>query len=54
MLVNMGSYLEREQINRLVETVVYHDTALLLLENQKRSFSERLQQYIIDVDGCEI
>ena len=54
VLVNIGSYLERDQVGRLIETAAYNECALLLLENQQRGFSDRLKQYIIDIDGCEI
>ena len=54
ILVNAGSYLEREQIEQLTDMAAYNEIALLLLENQQRGFSSKLLQYIIDIDGCEI
>lgn len=54
VLVNIGSYLEKEQIEQLIETAVHNEIKLLLIENHQRDFSEEQIRYILDKDGCEI
>lgn len=54
VLVNIGSYLEKEQIQQLIETAVHSEIKLLLIENYQRDFSGEFIRYILDKDGCEI
>lgn len=53
-LVNIRSYLEKEQIEQLIKTAEYNEIKLLLIENHQRDFSGELIRYILDKDGCEI
>lgn len=54
VLVNIGSYIEREQMEQLLVTAMHSEIKLLLIENEERNFSGEVIQYIIDKDGCEI
>lgn len=54
VLVNIGSYIEREQAEQLFMAALHSEIKLLLIENEQRSFSNEVTQYIIDKDGCEI
>ncbi|MCM1387678.1 MAG: type II-A CRISPR-associated protein Csn2 [Bacillus sp. (in: Bacteria)] len=54
VLVNIGSYIEQEQIEQLFMAALHSEIKLLLIENKQRSFSNEVVRYIIDKDGCEI
>lgn len=54
VLVNIGSYVSYGQLKQIIQNAVYNEIALLLIENMQRELPERVYQYIIDKDGCEI
>lgn len=54
VLVNARSYFDEKQLEELRKNAIYNEVALLLIENQQKSFSKPIKQYIIDEDGCEI
>lgn len=54
VFVNVGSYLSEVQIEQLLETASYHEIAVLFMESRQKSFSNKVRQYIIDSDYCEI
>lgn len=54
VLVNARSYFDEVQLEELRKNAIYNEVVLLLVENQQKSFSTSVNQYIIDEDGCEI
>lgn len=54
ILINLGSYIEKEKIEQLCQVAAHNEVRLLLIENKQRNFSKEIPRYIIDIDGCEI
>lgn len=54
VLVNISSYISKEQMTELVQTALYHEMFILFVENKQVDFSKEIQSYIIDCDRCEI
>ncbi|MCM1088022.1 MAG: type II-A CRISPR-associated protein Csn2 [Muribaculaceae bacterium] len=54
VLVNVCSYIGKEQVEQLMKLAIHTEIELLLIENQERNFSKGITKYIIDKDGCEI
>ena len=54
VLVNIGSYVSKEQLEQIVKGSAYNEIALLMIEKVQRELKDRAYQYIIDTDRCEI
>ena len=54
ILVNIRSYLNETQINKLSQKACYYEISLLFIENIQRDFSNQREYYIIDKDGCDV
>ena len=54
ILVNIRSYLNETQINKLSQMACYYEISLLFIENIQRDFSNQREYYIIDKDGCDV
>ena len=54
ILVNIRSYLNETQINKLPQMACYYEISLLFIENIQRDFSNQREYYIIDKDGCDV
>lgn len=54
IFVNIRSYINEEQLKRVMETAVHNELALLFIENIQRDFSNDRRYYIIDKDKCEV
>ena len=54
VLVNIGSYIQAEEMEQLARTAMHNEVYLLFVENQQRNFSTVFRRYIIDRDNCEI
>ncbi len=54
VFINIGNYLEKEQIEQLIKTAMYNEIYLLLIESTLKDYSNEFSCYIIDKDGCEI
>lgn len=52
ILVNSQSYLQKEQIDQIVEFCMYHEISLLMIESVQRGYSEKRNYCIIDQDDC--
>lgn len=54
ILINIRSYLNETQINKLSQMACYYEISLLFIENIQRDFSNQREYYIIDKDGCDV
>lgn len=54
VIVNLRSYLEDEQLMKLLDSAAYSEINILLIENVQRKLLDGIAYYIIDYDGCEI
>ena len=54
VLVNIGGYVSKEQLEDIIQNAAYNEIALLLIENMQRELKDGVYQYIIDKDRCEI
>lgn len=54
VLVNIGSYIQVEEMEQLAKTAMHNEVYLLFVESQQRNFSTEFRRYIIDRDSCEI
>ena len=54
ILVNIRSYLNETQINKLSLMACYYEISLLFIENIQRDYSNQREYYIIDKDGCDV
>ncbi len=54
IFINIRSYITNEQLNELLNNVIYNEIRVLFIENIQRSCPNRIKQYIIDDTGCEI
>ena len=52
--INIRSYLNETQINKLSQMACYYEISLLFIENIQRDFSNQREYYIIDKDGCDV
>ena len=54
VLINIGSYVTYEQLEQVIKNAAYNEIALLMIENVQKKLPEKVYQYIIDKDSCEI
>lgn len=54
VFVNLRSYLTDEQMQKLIQEIMYQEAQALFIENQERACLEGGMRYIIDKDRCEI
>ncbi len=54
IFVNLGSYMEVDQIEEVIKEAAYNELAVLFIESSQKSFPKGVTQYIIDNDICEI
>lgn len=54
IMVNMRSYFSYEEMERFIESVIFHDFKVLLLESFELPKLNHTKRYIVDNDLCEI
>lgn len=54
VFVNLSSFLEKEELEALLQQAWYMKLRVLLLESREISLPYEKKRYIIDKDGCEI
>ena len=54
IFINLRSFLSDHQLSMLFENARYNEIELILIENSQKTFSKETNQYIIDIDACEI
>ena len=54
IFVNLRSYLTDHQMQEVIKEMKYQDVKGLFIESQQKDCIEGVNQYIIDIDRCEI
>lgn len=54
ILVNVRSYMDDNELDKFVETIIRHEYKVLLLESKENIAIKGLKRYIVDKDLCEI